>query len=457
MSPAATTRVVAHAPNVEIVSGGIVGRVGDWLRRHPTVVDVVIALAVTALALPTLFLYDDYVTFEVHEPDALGVGLVLAACLPLMWRRRRPLVVTVIVAVASSFLMALNYPADAAVGTLIGVYTAAAYAPQRHALVAAAVAAVSFVVPVPFHDYPLEAANLVAVACLLFAAYAFGRSIGFRRAYTTQLELRAAGLEAARVGELREVVAEERARIARELHDVVAHHVSVMTVQASAARRMLERDPVRSADAMAAVETTGRAAMHEMRRLVGVLRADGEHAPNGLVPQPGVDDLADLVAQVRNAGLGVTVSVEGVQRSLPSGVGLAVYRIVQEGLTNTLKHAGRTHAHVTLTYADDHVAVTVLDRGCTGAPGHFPKPEQRTGHGVPGMRERVALYGGDLAVGAVPGGGFRVAARIPVQREEQTPAGSSAAGADAIRPFASAGRDRLDEPDDVVIPGPATA
>ncbi len=195
-------------------------------------------------------------------------------------------------------------------------------------------------VPLPFEDMPFTGATTVALGGLLIACYAFGRSIAFRRAYTAELESRAARLEQAREADVRAVVAEERTRIARELHDVVAHHVSVMTVQAAAARRTLSRDPERAAEALAAIETIGRGALDEMRRIISVLRDFDETGAGALAPQPGLDDIEELVEHLRGAGLDVTLTVTGERRELSPGIGLTVYRLVQEALTNTIKHGG---------------------------------------------------------------------------------------------------------------------
>ncbi|MDP9416614.1 MAG: histidine kinase [Actinomycetota bacterium] len=394
-------------------------RLGDWLRAHPLVVDLAIALGVLAFTLPSLFLYRDIITVPVHEPDALGVLLVLAASVPLVWRRRSPLLVTVVVAVPATILYAMSYPTDTTVSTLIGVYTTAAYADRRRAWVALGVAALSILVPLPFEDMPFSGATTVALGGLLVACYAFGRSIAFRRAYTAELESRATRLEQARDADLRAVVAEERTRIARELHDVVAHHVSVMTVQASAARRTLARDPVRTAEALAAIESTGRSALEEMRQIVGVLRASGEDEGAGeLAPQPGVDDLADLVEHVRDAGLDVALVSEGMPRPLPQGVGLSVYRA---------SCPGSAHEHAQARWPDVGAGHAALRR--ERAVGVGPRPRSRRGScprrrprrgrrtdrpRLPGMRERVALYGGQLRVGARSGGGFEVSVRLPI-------------------------------------------
>jgi signal transduction histidine kinase len=217
-----------------------------------------------------------------------------------------------------------------------------------------------------------------------------------------QAEERARRLEE----ESRAAVAEERSRITRELHDVLAHSVSVMTVQASAVRRLLLPEQEREREALMTVEETGRQALAEMRRLVGIMRDEAE--PAARAPQPGLGTLPELVEQVRQSGLPVELTVEGTPVKLPAGVDLSAYRIVQEALTNTLKHAGPAHAWVAVRYAGEDVEIEVANDGKTNGEN------DGGGHGLVGMRERVALCGGELQSGPRPGGGFRIAARLPV-------------------------------------------
>jgi signal transduction histidine kinase len=385
-----------------------------WLRLRPMAVDSAIAVALLLLSAGTLLLTSEY-TSGARSADLLGVGLVAAACLPLAARRRWPLPVLATVCLPMALLTTHEYAAGTAyTSVLIGVYTVAAYRSRQEARVAALLGSITFLTALPFVDEPVRAADITAIVAVVLAAYAFGRSIGFRRAYTAELELRADRLERAREADLRAVVAEERSRIARELHDVVAHAVSVMTVQAAAAQRTLDRSPQRAREAMAAVEDTGRLALADMRRIVGVLRSDA-HEPGELAPQPGVADLDDLVGQVCTAGLACELKVVGTPRPLPSGIDLTVYRLVQEALTNTRKHAGPTRARVTLTYGDQFVHVSVRDDG-RGAAAHLSGADQ--GHGLLGMRERVAVYGGALRAGPGVGGGFEVSARIPLEGAE---------------------------------------
>ena len=208
----------------------------------------------------------------------------------------------------------------------------------------------------------------------------------------------------------RAAVEEERARIARELHDVVGHSVSVMTVQASAVRRRLTPEQKRELEALTAVERAGRDALAEMRRMVGVLRHPDE-AP-ALAPQPGLEQLDRLIEQVREAGLPVELRVAGEPAKLPASLDLTAYRLVQEGLTNALKHARAQHAVVLLRYEPNALELVVTDDGC--GPTAMTGDDDRDGHGLIGMRERVSVYGGELSVGPLDRGGFELRARLPL-------------------------------------------
>jgi signal transduction histidine kinase len=385
-----------------------------WLRDRPLLSDSVLAGVLLMASLCSMAVGPDYTA--ARELDALGTVLVVLGCLPLALRRAAPLPALAVVSVATSVATSLDFATGVlSVSVLVGVYTVAAYGRRGEARLALLLGAATFLATIPFVDGEVRATDLVAVVGVVLAAYAFGRSIGFRRAYTAELELRAARMERARESDLRAVVAEERGRIARELHDVVAHAVSVMTVQASAAQRTIERNPAASREAMRAVEQTGRQALTDMRRIVGVLRSAGEQQGE-LAPQPGVADLPALLDHVREAGLPVRLHVLGRPRELPSGIDLTIYRLVQESVTNALKHAGPTTADVTLTYAPQAVGVLVRDRGRGAASrlGQFGGGELR-GHGLLGMRERVTLYGGSLRAGPAAGGGYEVDARIPVE------------------------------------------
>ncbi|GAA3396378.1 sensor histidine kinase [Cryptosporangium minutisporangium] len=342
-----------------------------------------------------------------------AIGVVVAGVVPVALRRIAPLVSVGLV--CAVMLLAEGRAASmgsVAVAALIVAYTRAALAPLRQAVLAtlalgACGAAVGLVGPGPSGPrWATVSAGLLA----LLACFFLGRTVFTRRAYTAALEERARVAELNRETAARQAVLEERRRIARELHDMVAHHVSVMGVLATGARRMLRRDPDAADEALRTIEDTGRASLREMRRLLDVLRSDDERAPEEPPPPaPGVAGLEHLVEQVREAGLPVALTVIGSAPDLEPGVDLTVFRVVQEALTNTLKHAGAAHARVTLEFAVDGVRITVTDDGHGPALG-----ARRLGHGLVGMRERVALYGGTLRTGARPGGGFQVSARLPL-------------------------------------------
>lgn len=261
----------------------------------------------------------------------------------------------------------------------------------------------------------------VVNAMLALVCYLVGRVVSTRRAYTAALEERARTAEANQRALADQAVADERRRIARELHDVVAHHVSVTGVLATGARRMLRRDLDAAEEALATIEETSRTALREMRRLLTVLRTEAEPDAE-LSPQPDLAGIAALVEQVREAGLPVNLRVEGTRQALDPGVALTVFRIMQEALTNTLKHAGEATAEVRLSFGTQWLVVEVFDNGRGPAPGGYG-----VGHGLVGMRERVSLYGGTLRIGPRAGGGFRVYARIPIDGLD-SPAGRAGSG-----------------------------
>jgi signal transduction histidine kinase len=248
--------------------------------------------------------------------------------------------------------------------------------------------------------------QLIFVSLIFTVVWVVGFSLGRKFAEVDEARERAARAEREREQRARAAVAEERARIARELHDVVGHSVSVMTVQASGVRRLLQPEQEREREALLIVERTGREALAEMRRMVGVLRRP-EEAP-ALAPQPSLEHLERLVEQAREAGLPVDLRVEGEALELPAGVDLTAYRLVQEGLTNAIKHSRATRAEVVVNYGEGEIEVLVSDNGNGVGNG------DGGGHGLVGMRERVSVYGGKLEAGPQPGGGYRLRARLPV-------------------------------------------
>jgi signal transduction histidine kinase len=257
------------------------------------------------------------------------------------------------------------------------------------------------------HNDPLGGVgNFVFVSVIVGVVWAVGFTLGRKLGEAAEARERAERAEREREDQARLAVAEERARIARELHDVVGHAVSVMTVQAAGVRMLLKPELEREREALEVIERTGREALVEMRRMVGVLRRLDE-GPE-LAPQPSLEQVGKLVEQARNAGLPVELHVEGEPVQLPAGVDLTAYRIVQEGLTNATKHSRAEHANVLIRYEDGHVEVAISDDGPGDGGG------ESGGHGLVGIRERVSVYGGELEAGPRPQGGFTLRARLPI-------------------------------------------
>ncbi|MGW0914744.1 sensor histidine kinase [Streptomyces sp. NPDC002784] len=395
-------------------------RLYDFLRRHPTWVD-----GFWAVFLFGITVVSGVVQQEVERVDypVAAVPIALLLSLVIALRRRMPekmLVLAIALGVAQLVLDAETMPADFAM--LVITYTVAANGARWASRLALGVGLCA--APLAQLRWPEnESSALGTVAIMIFTsvpfalAWVLGDSIRTRRAYFAQLEERATRLEKEREAQAKVAVAAERARIARELHDVVAHNVSVMVVQADGAAYVLDAAPDQAKKALETISSTGRQALAEMRRLLGVLRT-GEHEEGGeYVPQPDVEQIDELVQQCRTSGLPVDFKVEGTPRPLPSGVELTAYRIVQEALTNTRKHGGPdAGASVRLVYFDDGLGLLVEDDG-KGAPHELYEEggADGQGHGLIGMRERVGMVGGTLDAGPRPGGGFRISALLPLK------------------------------------------
>jgi signal transduction histidine kinase len=340
-----------------------------------------------------------YVGRAVNSHRWYGVPIAVLQVAPLLFRRRYPVAVLAVVAAAWAAEIAV-YSAGVPVAAAVATFTAAVQVSRLESLVAAAIAAAG----VALTALAVEGFNTALQALIAFGVtWVLGDSLGTRRAYTRALEERAERLERERERESARAVAEEQARIARELHDVIAHNLSVMVVQAAAANDVFDARPDRAREALRTIEATGRSALTELRRLLGGVRGDGAD----FTPQPDLGQLDELIDQVRAAGLQVVLSIEGEPRPLPAALELSAYRIVQEALTNTLKHAHASRADVALRYRDEALDIEIRDDGTGNGDG----PE--SGHGLIGMRERVGIFGGSLAAGPVPGGGFAIAARFP--------------------------------------------
>ncbi|GAA2048721.1 sensor histidine kinase [Nocardiopsis rhodophaea] len=344
------------------------------------------------------------------------IPLTLALLLPVVLRRKYPVGVFASIAGVAFLQLMLGVGlilADFAI--VIGMYTVAARCRLKWALVALATVELGLVLTIvrsPYADW--GSWNVVATyTFLILLCWVTGLYINVRRSYLVGLEDRTEWLERERDARAQAAIAEERARIAREMHDVVAHNLGVMVVQADGATYAIDTDPAQAKGAMETVAETGRTALTEMRGILGVLR-DGGHEEE-YAPRPSVKQLEQLLAQVRRAGLPVEFTTEGVERQLSAGVELAAYRVVQEALTNTLKHAGPkvSGARVGLRYGDSTLEVQISDDGRGAAA---PKDAGNgQGHGLIGMRERVSVYGGSVRAGPRMGGGYEVVASLPLQ------------------------------------------
>jgi signal transduction histidine kinase len=408
-----------------------VSAVYGWLSRHPRLVDGVPAALLLLLGIGTgpravrsgVAVSPDgpspvfsAATTVGAQPAWLLLGVILLGmAVPVVFRRTYPVQAFTVAAVAGALqVLFLARAIGSDLSILILLYTLAAYRPRRISLpglcvclAGAFVATARWVSPqTGFVQQVLQAAVLSSGTALI--AWVLGDSMRYRRAYLTNLEDRAARLERERDAQAQIATAAERARIARELHDVIAHNVSVMVVQADGASYALRSEPERTAQALTAISHTGRQALTEMRRLLGILRSDGEQAD--LAPVPGLDELRELLDQAREAGMSVSLTLEGPVRPLPEGAELAAYRVVQESLTNTRKHGGLgAAAAVTLRYEPNGLLLQVTDDGL-GAPG---ATAEGAGHGLTGMRERIEMYGGTVDAGPLAAGGYQVTAWLP--------------------------------------------
>ncbi len=387
-----------------------------WRGLAPIVADAVLATVVAAVSFGGLVRAD----VQPRPPISwYAVALVLLGTLPLAARRLRPLAVLAVVEVAALLylIIAPERSPEASLGIAVALYTVARVADRRISLrIVGFVAAVNVLILLVdvVLGRPESVAGLVAMAAAIVGAWSLGDNVRTRRAYLAQLEERAHRLEMEREENTRRAVEEERARIARELHDVVAHHVSAIAVQAGAAEEIAERDPQRARASLRFIQETSRQALAEMRALLNVLRGADELGAER-DPQPSLSHVERLVAQSRGAGMAVTLRVEGAVRPLPEALDVSAYRIVQEALTNSLKHAAPAHTEVLVRYAAEALELNISDDG----RGPATRPEgAREGRGLIGMRERVALFGGDLVAGAaVDGSGFTVQARLPLRAQ----------------------------------------
>jgi signal transduction histidine kinase len=384
--------------------------------RDVLVPDLFLALVVTAVVLvgSGVTLEDDWEITLTGDavrpwlPGPVGLVLLLTGSLPLTFRRIAPLTVLGVCATASIAYQALGYnPVPLPVGVLVALYTVAVARRPLVCSVAATVyvtvftlTAVTGWLPLTDDQYYIDLVSVVATVML-------GYGIALGRARATLAEQKTATLSRDQETRTQAAVEEEQARIAREVHDIVAHDVSVIVAQAAAARRVFIAQPEKAAESLASIEAVGRDALDGLRRLLGLLRTRPEDADRS--PQPSLERLPWLIAQLERAGLDVELTIEGTPGPLPATVELNAYRIIQEALTNSLKHAGPTRVSVTLVYEAESLRVDVRDHGGAARPS-----ASAAGYGLIGMQQRTAMLGGDLVVGPEAARGFRVSARLPV-------------------------------------------
>jgi signal transduction histidine kinase len=377
-------------------------------RRRAPVADALLAAAVTAMVLVDLSSPTDAV--GVRPTDLWAVLLSLLQTLPLAFRRRAPLPAFALTIVGVCAYYTLGYEVtDGTLATFVGVYTVAAYEDRPRSLLGLGLLAVGMTWYWLARAEPFDPTTPIWIGLLGLLSWGLGEHVRTRRAYTAEVEALAERLERARALEARQAAWQERARLARELHDVIGHTVNVMVIQAGAGRRTLASDRGHAERAFQTIESTGRAALGELDRLLGILRtADDE--PD-LPPQPGLEQLRALAGRFEDAGLPVEITVEGDEVPLPRSLDQSAYRIIQEALTNALRHAGGATAQVAVRYGQDRLELEVADDGCGS-----PRTRNRLGggRGLIGMRERVALFGGDLEAGPRAAGGFVVRCRLPL-------------------------------------------
>jgi signal transduction histidine kinase len=405
---------------------GSVERVYAWLRRHPRLVDAGLALVLLASGWTVFF--DSGALGIAGLAGLIAISLVLAGLVVV--RRQYPAAAFVIASAIIGLQLALGMhpgafePVTADAAIIVLLYTLAAYRPRRISLpglwlglIFVAVAVLRYA---PTHGDKTLHFMLISALELgipVVTAWLLGDSMAGRRAYVAWLDERARQAEAERDAKAQLAAASERSRIAREMHDIIAHNLSVIIGLADGGRYAAARSPDRSGQALGEIAGTGRLALAELRQLLGALSQDDPREVE-LAPQPGVTDLESLLDRVRAAGLAVRCTVRGDSTGLSEGRQLTVYRIVQEALTNILKHAGRAAtAEVTLDYTGGAVDVRITDTG----PGGTPRPAgsqagSADGNGLHGMRERAALYNGTLSAGPSPSGGWQVKARLPAPR-----------------------------------------
>jgi signal transduction histidine kinase len=381
----------------------------------PHAIDALIALALAAAAMAILAGRAGDPAGDFRANDFLGTGLVLLQTLPLAARRVWPLGVAIVVGGAVAAHAALGYEVVQAgtFGSLVAVYGAASLTDNQRALIAAGFTAGALAVFFATTRGDFGPVDMAATSGTWALAWLFGSYLRIRGEQAAALGEHAAWLERDQELRAREAVADERARMAREPHDIVGHALNVIVIQAGGAQRTLETRPQAAREALASIESAGREALSDMERMLGVLRAAADGGQPALGPQPGLAQIETLAAQVSDAGLAVDVAVEGARQELPASIELSAYRIVQEALTNALKHSRGRRARVVVRYAPLAVEVEISD---DGRGPQARASAEHGGRGIVGMRERAAVFGGELEVGAAsPEGGYRGRARLPLK------------------------------------------
>jgi signal transduction histidine kinase len=382
-------------------------------HMDPLLIDGIIAFIVFA-SMAVQFVNTRHPLTGQHQATPLAWVLAVLIVAPILTHRRFPRASVAVCLVAVVIYAAGRYVAYPGLAIFVLTFDIALHSRARVAAATLFASAAILALSVNLQpDAAADFATWVQSELGILVAWLTGRNLRHRRARWDELQARTERLEREREDDARRAVTEERLRIARELHDVIAHSMSVIAVQSAVGNHVIDSQPAEARHALAAIEATSRSALTEMRRLLGVLRQEGE--PRGsLTPAPGLADLASLAGQVQDAGLKVWINVDGQPGAIPAGIDLSAYRIIQEALTNVIKHGAVSAADVTISYRPDSVTVEVTDQGAGAPPAQVPAPRTGSGHGIIGMRERVTVFGGEFTAGPGPDGGFRVRACFPI-------------------------------------------
>jgi signal transduction histidine kinase len=406
-----------------------ISRVRAWVEHRPLVINMAVPVLVGALSILDVHTADG-LTAE-RSPDLAAYLLIAAGSIALGWRRKAPELVLITVTAVLIVVWSREYGAFFSTMGLAALYAVAAHADNRsrawitNGLATTALFVVASQTVLEDQD-GFSYANAANMSFFLGGSMVVGTLVRNRQRVFIDTERRAEQAEADRLAEAQRAVARERNRIAREMHDVVAHGMSVIAVQAAAAQEIAHTNPDKTVEVLAQIENVGRESLTEMRRMLGVLRSGGDEDA-GLAPQPTLGDVTTAVAQSVESGVATELEITGSRRDLPAGVELAAFRIVQEALTNVLKHAGQSaSARVVVDYRADSVAILVSDDG-RGAVSSLA--ESGGGNGLIGMRERVDIYRGEFSAGPRPGGGYAVTAILPTSDAAIRPGITSAAAA----------------------------